>query len=65
MTSFTRCTGKPVVNHAKLLLFFMLNKNVFYTKVLFFFFFFWSFPFKILKPAIFIKVVKTLQVYAQ
>lgn len=42
MTSFTRCTGKPVVNHTKLLLFsvvFMLNKIFFYTRMHSFFFF--------------------------
>lgn len=55
MTSFTRCTGKPVVNHAKLLLFFMLNKNVFYTKVLFFFFFFLVIPIQNLKTSYFYK----------
>lgn len=40
MTSFTRCTGKPVVNHAELVLFpvvFMLSKIFFYTRMLSFF----------------------------
>lgn len=40
MASSIRCAGKPVVNHTKLLLFsvfFILNKNFFYGKMLLFF----------------------------